>query len=71
MNPEKPYKKLRIFAASPGDVLTERARLHTVVEEFNRTGHLADWLGLTLEVLDWRTHVAPWMGRPEEVVLAQ
>lgn len=37
-----PYKVLRIFLASPRDVETERARLHTVVEEFNRTGMLAE-----------------------------
>jgi hypothetical protein len=71
MSTAKTYKKLRIFVASPKDVAAECARLHTVVEELNCTGNLADWLGLTLELLDWRTHIAPLMGRPEEVVLRQ
>ena len=65
------YKKLRIFLASPGDVTAERDRVHAVANELNRTGNVADQLGLTLEVLDWRTHVAPYMGRPEDVVLQQ
>lgn len=66
----KSYKKLRIFVASPDDVAVERARLQTVIDEFNRMGSIADYLGLALEMLDWRT-VVPLMGRPEEVVLNQ
>ena len=71
MQDEKSYKKLRIFLASPSDVSKERDRVHAVANELNRTGNVADQLGLTLEVLDWRTHVAPYMGRPEDVVLQQ
>src|SRR5215212_4493053 len=67
---EANYRKLRIFIASPSDVATERARMHTLVDELNRSGQLADHLALTLEALDWRT-VAPLMGRPEAVVLDQ
>src|SRR5262245_36087419 len=71
MSAARHYRKVRIFVASPGDVATERARVHTVVEELGRTGNIADRLGLALEALDWRTHVAPLMGRPEDVVLDQ
>jgi len=71
MNGEKIFKKLRLFLASPGDVAAERARLHSVVDELNRTGNLADEYGLALEVLDWQTHVAPLLGRPEDVVMQQ
>ncbi len=61
--------RLRIFVASPGDVLDERERLRLVVDELNRT--TADRLGLTLDLLDWRTHVAPCMGRPQQVIFDQ
>ncbi|MCI0556168.1 MAG: NACHT domain-containing protein, partial [Anaerolineae bacterium] len=71
MNANKTYTKLRIFVASPKDVAAERKRLHEVVDELNRTGNLADELGLTLEVFDWQTHVTPLMGRPEERILQQ
>jgi YgiT-type zinc finger domain-containing protein len=65
----KDYKKtLRIFVASPGDVKEERERLHAVAAELNRSGNVADQLGVTLEVLDWRD-VSPKMGRPEKVIL--
>ncbi len=66
---EKKYTKLRIFVASPGDVAEERERLRLVVEELNRG--IADHLRLTLDLLDWRTHVAPRMGRPQQVVFDQ
>lgn len=68
---EKTYKKLRIFTAAPSDVATERSRLAAVVAELNRPENLADFLGLTLEILNWETHVAPLLGRPEETVLQQ
>ncbi|MDZ7363887.1 MAG: SUMF1/EgtB/PvdO family nonheme iron enzyme [candidate division KSB1 bacterium] len=71
MTADKNYKKLRLFVASPGDVVAERRRLRDVVDELNRTGSLGDELGVTLEVLDWQTHVAPFMGRPEDVILEQ
>jgi len=71
MSANKPHTKLRIFLASPDDVAAERARLHSVVDELNRTGNLADEYGLTLEALDWQTHIAPLRGRPEDVVLQQ
>jgi hypothetical protein len=71
MSRAKHYRKVRIFIASPGDMATERARMHTIVEELNRTGQLANHLSLMLEALDWRTHVAPLMGRPQGVVLDQ
>lgn len=64
------HKKLRIFVASPSDVMAERERLHAVVADLNRPGNLADELGVTLDVLDWR-NVSPDMGRPEQVILDQ
>ncbi|MBM3175027.1 MAG: DUF4062 domain-containing protein, partial [Chloroflexi bacterium] len=61
--------KVRIFVASPGDVLEERNRLARVVEELNRS--LADRLGLALELLRWETHVAPDVGIPQRLILQQ
>jgi hypothetical protein len=37
----------------------------------NRTGGIAERLGLTLELLRWETHVAPDIGRPQQVVFDQ
>ncbi len=71
MKENKIYRKLRIFLASPSDVAEERLRVHDIATALNRTGNVADQLGLTLEVLDWHTHVAPLMGRPEDVILQQ
>jgi len=63
--------KLRVFVASPQDVATERQGLHRKIEVLNRMGNAADDLGVVLEVLDWHTHVAPIMGRPEAVIIDQ
>jgi class 3 adenylate cyclase len=71
MESEKFYKKIRIFAASPGDVFKERDGLKSIVEGINQTGGIADQVGIFFEVLDWRTHVKPNMGRPEDVILDQ
>src|SRR3990170_335813 len=60
-------KKLRIFAASPSDVTNERAKLETVVDSLKPT---ADYLGLTLEVIDWRA-VVPDAGRPQQIIFDQ
>jgi len=59
--------KLRIFAASPSDMSTERAKVETVAAMLKP---LADNLGIALEVVDWRA-VVPEMGRPEQVILNQ
>jgi len=61
--------KVRIFVASPIDVLDERNRLTHVVEQLNRG--LADQLRLTIELLRWETHVTPDIGRPQSVVFDQ
>lgn len=60
-------KKLRIFAASPSDMTTERAKVETVAEMLKP---LADNLDIVLDVVDWRA-VVPDMGRPEQVILDQ
>lgn len=60
-------KKLRIFAASPSDVATERAKLETVVASLKP---MANYLGLTLEVVDWRA-VVPDARRPQQIIFDQ
>lgn len=66
MNGDK-RKKLRIFAASPSDVTNERAKLETVVVSLKP---MADYLGLTLEVVDWRA-VVPDARRPQQIIFDQ
>lgn len=60
-------KKLRIFAASPSDVASERAKLETVVDSLKP---MANYLGLTLEVVDWCA-VVPDTGRPQQIIFDQ
>jgi hypothetical protein len=63
----KEMKKLRIFAASPSDMASERAKIETAAVTLKP---FADHLGIVLEVVDWRA-VVPDMGRPEQVILDQ
>jgi tetratricopeptide (TPR) repeat protein len=60
-------QRLRIFAASTSDTATERAKVATVAAMLKP---LADYLGIALDVVDWRS-VVPDMGRPEQVILDQ
>ena len=60
-------EKLRIFAASPSDMATERATIEKVASSLKP---LADHLDIVLEVVDWRA-VVPHMGRAEQVILDQ
>lgn len=57
-------KKLRIFAASPYDMATERATVETVVSALKPT---ANAFNIAVDVTDFRTAV-PDMGRAEEVI---
>src|SRR5215212_4232563 len=59
--------RLRIFAASTSDTAAERAKVATVAALLKP---LADYLNITLDVVDWRA-VVPDMGRPEQVILEQ
>lgn len=68
---EENYTQIRLFIASPGVVTPGRDRLPKVVQEFNQPNGFLDECGVTLPALDWRSHVAPLMGRPEAVVLEQ
>jgi Domain of unknown function (DUF4062) len=65
-------RKIRIFVASPGDVLVERDHLAKVIEELNLTlSLLAPEKGLVLELVRWETHVAPGLGRDAQDVVNQ
>jgi hypothetical protein len=56
------YQKLRIFLSSPGDVETERERVHDIVAELNEPGNIADFLGFFVEVYDWRRDASARIG---------
>jgi len=60
---------IRLFLSSPGDVGDERERVASVVNQLNRM--LGDRLDCRLEVIDWRTHVTPDMGRPQDIINKQ
>ncbi len=62
-------QNIRLFISSPGDVAAERQQATVVVEQINRI--LGPFYDVHIEVLDWRTHVAPDMGRPQEVINRQ
>ncbi len=50
-------KKIRIFAASPGDVNPERKYLESLIEQLNRPGEIAEQMGMTLELRDWGSRI--------------
>jgi hypothetical protein len=61
---QKTLSKIRIFAASPSDVATERAALAGVVAQLQP---LADYVNLSIELLDWHA-VIPDAGRPQQII---
>lgn len=66
------YRKIRVFVASPSDVIAEREALSSIINEMNLTiSALAPEKGAILELLRWETHVYPLMGRPQAVINEQ
>jgi hypothetical protein len=61
------FTKLRVFVASPGDTLEERACLTGVMEALNR-GIAAD-RGFVLELVKWETHAWPGAGLDAQAVI--
>src|SRR5262249_10538735 len=62
-------RRIRLFVASPSDVILEREELRKVVAELNRS--FAPNNGIILEVFGWETHVAAAMGRPQAIINEQ
>jgi len=62
-------KVIRLFLSSPGDVEEERQKVPVVVAQINQM--LGDIYKVRLDVIDWKFHVAPDMGRPQEVINRQ
>jgi hypothetical protein len=61
-------ERIRIFVASPDDVLNERTRIKGVIESLNNG--LANHLDIVLELKDW-SQVLPDMGRGQGVIFEQ
>ncbi len=61
--------KIKLFVASPGDVLEERNCLTKVRDELNYT--YGNKEGFVIEIIDWRTHCNPAMGRTQGVINVQ
>jgi hypothetical protein len=53
---------IRVFLASPGDVVSERLAVRAIIEEENHN-HF-NHAGYNLEVVGWETHASPGKGRP-------
>ena len=62
-------QNVRVFIASPRDVVEERRRLSSVIDTLNRS--VARDKGLVLELLRWDTHSTPDIGRPQEIISRQ
>jgi hypothetical protein len=62
------YTVLRVFVASPGDVLEERKAVGEIVEDVNVI--LSDHFPIKYEVAKWENAI-PGMGRPQEVINRQ
>ena len=61
---------VRVFVASPSDVVKERETLETLIVELNRTW--SETLGVILELVQWETHTRPGFGAdPQAIINAQ
>src|SRR5262245_44491571 len=60
-------KRLRIFVASPGDVVEERELVSVVVDELRRM--LADIRPVELQTIRWETHAWPDVGADAQDVI--
>ena len=59
--------RIRVFAASPGDVPQERDAVSIVVEELRRT--VAPLIPVELETVRWETHAWPGAGKDAQDVI--
>ena len=60
-------KRLRVFLASPGDVVEERTRMERVVSSLNST--IGDTEGVFIELVRWETHAWPGFGADAQDVI--
>ena len=68
--PPSVKRVLRVFVASPGDVIVERQALVKVISELNMTlAVLAPEKGIVLELVRWETHAAPGLGDDAQDVI--
>ena len=58
-------KIVKVFLASPGDLVDERKTARTIVDEFN--SQLAEALGYQVELVGWEDTL-PGLGRPQEII---
>ncbi len=65
----KKVDKIRLFVASPSDVVKERKLVDDVVKEIN--GTIGEKLDVMVDVRKWETNVHPDMGRPEGEIIKQ
>jgi hypothetical protein len=68
MEPPK-YAQYHLFLASPGDMTEERKAVHDYIVAYNRT--TAHPRGFQFEVLDWKHHSVPGVGRPQALITRQ
>src|SRR5450432_339291 len=63
-------RRIRVFLASPGDVVAERDALADVVSDLNHT--LGQTLDFVVELVRWETHAWPGFGKDaQDVINAQ
>jgi Domain of unknown function (DUF4062) len=60
-------RQLRVFVASPGDVVEERTRMDRVVTSLNQT--IGDAEGVHIELVRWETHAWPGFGADAQDVI--
>jgi hypothetical protein len=64
-----PTRIVRVFVASPGDVLFERDALSKLINEINQTiTAVAPEKDIRLELVRWETHAVPAAGRAQGVI---
>ncbi|HEY5123860.1 MAG TPA: DUF4062 domain-containing protein, partial [Ignavibacteria bacterium] len=62
-------KEIKVFIASPDEVITERRIIEDIINELNDT--FAKLLNINLKAIKWEQKVIPQMGRPQQVINEQ
>jgi hypothetical protein len=66
---EAGYRKVRVFVASPSDVIAEREAMAGVINELNTVLHaFSPDAAVVLELVRWETHTFPTIGRPQGII---
>ncbi len=68
---DRRLNQIMAFASYPNDVISCINSLKQIVYRLNQPGNIAERLGFSLEVLDWRTGISFDAEKPQETIFKQ